>query len=70
MAKRARTGKAWEQMDRFIRYQIQGWDTIDVAKGVRSRDSISETAINSAVRDLARLLGIPLRPRNSMTQKT
>jgi hypothetical protein len=63
-AKRGRRGDPWEGLNWFIRYQICGQLAREIASAA-GKESIDETAVNRAVRELCIVLGIPVRPRTS-----
>ncbi len=61
--KRKRGRPAWRHMDWFVKYQIKGLQT------KKFGPTVSETAKNKAIRDIAKLLGIHLRSRTSKDQQ-
>jgi hypothetical protein len=63
-AKRGRRGDPWEGLNWFVRYQICGQLAGEIA-GAAGKKSVDETAVNKAVRDLSRVLELPLRPRTT-----
>lgn len=58
--KRRRTAPAWVHMDWFVKYQINERTAAQIARGIDNRE-LGENAINKAVRDIAKLLQVPLR---------